>query len=212
MCLPFSPPCPSFPCLFWKKTGKTTKKNKDFLSLPNPKIPGKEAKKGQKKRKSSQGEKTRNSKKNKERKDRARIRQHINKFEPHQFPGPSRNVVYVNCFYLRSGPGKPNQRKVSSWTFRRDIPEQKFNVSFVLVFLGKKNQNSQKWAKCMNFSLWPFLLVWFAGATPDLSPPIFDPFSTPFWTLPTPGSQEPIKRPSFFLGRGCLWSRRNWLQ
>ena len=36
-----------------------------------------------------------------------------------QLPSPS----------IRSGPGKQNQRKVSSWTFHRGIPEQKFNVN-----------------------------------------------------------------------------------
>ena len=59
---------------------------------------------------------------------------------------------------IRSGPGKPNQRKVSSRTFRRGIPEQKFNVNRV-CFPKEKHQNSQKWAKFMNFSFWPFL--WF---------------------------------------------------
>ena len=57
-----------------------------------------------------------------------------------------------------SGPGKPNQRKVSSWTFHRGIPEQKFNVNRA-CFPKEKHQNSQKWAKFMNFSFWPFL--WF---------------------------------------------------
>ena len=30
---------------------------------------------------------------------------------------------------FRSGPGKPNQRKASSWMFPRGIPEQKFDVN-----------------------------------------------------------------------------------
>ena len=59
---------------------------------------------------------------------------------------------------LRSGPGKPNQRKASSWTFPGGIPEQKFNVNRA-CFPKEKHQNSQKWAKFMNFSFWPFL--WF---------------------------------------------------
>ena len=59
---------------------------------------------------------------------------------------------------FRSGPGKPNQRSVSLWTFRRGIPEQKFNVNRA-CFPKEKHQNSQKWAKFMNFSFWPFL--WF---------------------------------------------------
>ena len=44
---------------------------------------------------------------------------------------------------VRSGPGKPNQRKVSSWTFRRGIPEQKFNVNRA-CFPKEKRQNSHK--------------------------------------------------------------------
>ena len=35
----------------------------------------------------------------------------------------------------------------------------KSSMWIVLVFLRKKHQNSQKWAKFMNFSFWPFL--WF---------------------------------------------------
>ena len=62
--------------------------------------------------------------------------------------------------WIRSGPGKPNQRKVSSWTFRRGIPEQKFDMWIVLVFLRKKHQNSQKNGRnSWTFSFWPFL--WF---------------------------------------------------
>ena len=38
------------------------------------------------------------------------------------------------------------------------IPEQKFNVNRA-CFPKEKHQNSQKWAKFMNFSFWPFL--WF---------------------------------------------------
>ena len=66
--------------------------------------------------------------------------------------------LLVSCPF-RSGPGKPNQRKVGSWTFRRGIPEQKFDMWIVIVFLREKHQNSQKWAKFMNFSFWP--LLWF---------------------------------------------------
>ena len=32
-------------------------------------------------------------------------------FDPHPFPGQSREVVYVYWFFFRSRPGKPNQRK-----------------------------------------------------------------------------------------------------
>ena len=62
------------------------------------------------------------------------------------------------CVFFRSGPGKPNQRMVGSWTFRRGIPEQKFNVNRA-CFPKEKHQNSQKWTKFMNFLFWPFL--WF---------------------------------------------------
>ena len=42
-------------------------------------------------------------------------------------------------------------------------------VQFVnrACFPKKKPQNSQKWAKFMNFSFCPLSLVWFAGATPE---------------------------------------------
>ena len=59
-------------------------------------------------------------------------------------------------FDFRSGPGKPNQRKASSWTFRGGIPEQKLDVNHA-CFPKEKHQNSQKWAKFMNFLFWPFL-------------------------------------------------------
>ena len=42
--------------------------------------------------------------------------------------------------------------------FPGGIPEQKFNVNRA-CFPKEKHQNSQKWAKFMNFSFWPFL--WF---------------------------------------------------
>ena len=60
--------------------------------------------------------------------------------------------------FFRSHPGKPNQRKASSWTFPGGIPEQKFNVNRA-CFPKENHQNSQKWAKFMNFSFWPCL--WF---------------------------------------------------
>ena len=62
------------------------------------------------------------------------------------------------AFLVRSHPGKPNQRKASSWTFRRGIPEWKFNLNRA-CFPKEKHQNSQKRAKFMNFSFCPFL--WF---------------------------------------------------
>ena len=49
---------------------------------------------------------------------------------------------YNRCVPPWSGPSKPNQGKVSSWTFRRGIPEQKFNVNRA-CFPKEKHQNSQ---------------------------------------------------------------------
>ena len=66
--------------------------------------------------------------------------------------------LFPHFAHFRSGPGKPNQRKVGSWTFRRGIPEQKFNVNRA-CFPKEKHQNSQERAKFMNCSFWPFL--WF---------------------------------------------------
>ena len=57
---------------------------------------------------------------------------------------------------VRSGPGEPNQRKVSSWTFRRGIPEQKFNLNRA-CFPKEKQQNSQERAKFIwTFRFGPF--------------------------------------------------------
>ena len=75
-----------------------------------------------------------------------------------QICGSKLRMRRVFTLGVRSRPGKPNQKKVSSWTFRRGIPEQKFNVNRACFPKGK-HQNSQKRAKFMNFSFWPFL--WF---------------------------------------------------
>ena len=60
--------------------------------------------------------------------------------------------------FVRSHPGKPNQRKANSWTFPGGKLEPKFDVNRTR-FAKEKHQNSKKWAKFMNFSFWPFL--WF---------------------------------------------------
>ena len=78
----------------------------------------------------------------------------------HRFNFLFEDVLRKTHLFFRSGPGKPNQRKVSSRTFRRGILEQKFNVNRT-CFPKEKRQNSQKWAKFMNFSFWPFL--WFGS-------------------------------------------------
>ena len=61
---------------------------------------------------------------------------------------------------VHSGVAPANQTKERSVRelFCRGIPEQKFNVNRA-CFPKEKHQNSQKWAKFMNFSFWPFL--WF---------------------------------------------------
>ena len=61
-------PCPSFPCLFWKRQGKPPEKHGFVYPYRSPKIAAKDRKDAQKTRNSSQREKTRNSNK-KERKD-----------------------------------------------------------------------------------------------------------------------------------------------
>ena len=77
--------------------------------------------------------------------------------------------------FFRSGPGKPNQRKVSSWTFHRGIPEQKFNVNRACFpkektpeFSHENGRNSHE------FFVLALSLVWFAGATPDESLILFN--------------------------------------
>ena len=60
---------------------------------------------------------------------------------------------------FRSGPGKPNQKKASSWTFHGGIPEQKFNVNRACFPKENTKLFTQKWAKFMNFSFCLFL--WF---------------------------------------------------
>ena len=60
--------------------------------------------------------------------------------------------------WLRSHPGKPNQRKASSWTFCRGIPEQKFDMWIALVFPRKNTRIHTKMGEIhMNFSFCPFL-------------------------------------------------------
>ena len=70
-------------------------------------------------------------------------------------------ISFLRCFRtpgapIRSGPGKPNQRKVSSWTFRRGIPEQKFNVNRA-CFPKEKHQNSLNFGRnSWTFRFGPF--------------------------------------------------------
>ena len=74
---------------------------------------------------------------------------------------PSTAKLRIWTWGLQEWPRQSKPKKGQFMNFHRGIPVQKLNVSFMLVFLRKKTpQNSQKkWAKCMNFSFWPFL--WF---------------------------------------------------
>ena len=68
-------------------------------------------------------------------------------------PGPwgcSKSVRKRKIRWTVSGQEWPRQtkpKKGQSWTFRRGIPERKFPMWIVLVFLRKKHQNSQKMGK-----------------------------------------------------------------
>ena len=65
---------------------------------------------------------------------------------------------------VRSCPGKPNERKVSSRTLHRGIPEQKFNVNRACFPRKKfKHQNSQKNGQnSYELFVLALSLVWFA--------------------------------------------------
>ena len=81
----------------------------------------------------------------------SRLTQFCCKFTP-----PLKNITHIR----KSGVAPANRTKERTVheLFRRGIPEQKFNVNRT-CFPKEKHQNSQKWAKFMNFSFWPFL--WF---------------------------------------------------
>ena len=65
---------------------------------------------------------------------------------------------------IRSLPGKPNQRKASSWTFPGGIPEQKFDMWVSCLFSQEKTPEfTWKWAKFIwTFRFGPFfgLVCW----------------------------------------------------
>ena len=64
------------------------------------------------------------------------------------------------------GSGKPNQSKVSSWTFCRGTPEQKFNVSRA-CYPKEKHQNWQKKGEIHELFVLALSCLWLAEATPD---------------------------------------------
>ena len=81
--------------------------------------------------------------------------------------GARADLLRNNQNLFRSGPGKPNQKKASSWTSRRGIPEQKFNVNRA-CFPKEKTPEFTKMGEIHELFVLPLSLVWFAGATPDL--------------------------------------------
>ena len=58
--------------------------------------------------------------------------------------------------FFKSGPGKPNQRKVSSWTFRRGIPAQKFEMWIGLFYLRKSTRIYKNGRNSWTFRFGPF--------------------------------------------------------
>ena len=100
---------------------------------------------------------------------------------------------FLRTNLLRSGPGKPNQRKAGSWTFSGGIPaEQKFNVNRA-CFLRISTRIHKNGRNSWTFRFGPFL-VWFAGATPDLQR-----------ILPSSTKPMLIKCSEYFLGKGCIF-------
>ena len=70
------------------------------------------------------------------------------------------SLLFVFLSFCVLGVALANQTKERSVHERfAGAFRNKSSMWIVLVFLRKKHQNSQKWAKFMNFSFWPFL--WF---------------------------------------------------
>ena len=69
---------------------------------------------------------------------------------------------------IRSRSGKPNQRKVSSWTFRGGKFEPKFDVNCACS-PKEKHRIHKKKAKIRELFVGAPFSVWFAGATPEKS-------------------------------------------
>ena len=78
------------------------------------------------------------------------------------FPGSFRNFSGISSgksqlYWSGVAPANPTKRS-QFMNFSQGHSEQKFNVNRA-CFPKEKHQNSQKWAKFMNFSFWPFF--WF---------------------------------------------------
>ena len=64
-------------------------------------------------------------------------------------------ILFISRDAFRSGPSKPNQRSVRE-LFAGAFRNKSSICEFRACFSKEKHQNSQKWAKFMNFSFWPF--------------------------------------------------------
>ena len=84
--------------------------------------------------------------------------------------------------------------------FSQGIPEQKFNVNRA-CFPEEKHQNSQKWAKFMNFSFCPFLWFGLPGRLLTKMPAILRKFGA----VCDKCAQRPRDRP--LLGISEFWVR-----
>ena len=106
---------------------------------------------------------------------------------------------------IRSGPGKPNQRKVSSRTFHRGIPEQKFNVNRA-CFPKEKHQNSHENGR-NSYELFVLSLsvVWFAGTKKGRWT---EGGGVRFWSRVEGLSEEVGERRSAYRPGGCLSGQR----
>ena len=72
--------------------------------------------------------------------------------------------------WIRSGPGKPNQRKASSWTFPRAFRNKSSRCESCLFSQGKIPEFT-KMGEIHELFVLALFLVWFAGATPDWKGP-----------------------------------------
>ena len=83
-------------------------------------------------------------------------------------PVPNRNEGTFGCspgtrvhadvpWYHQESPRQTKAKKGQLMNFSRGQTGTKIRCESRLFSQGKKHQNSQKWAKFMNFSFWPFL-------------------------------------------------------
>ena len=70
---------------------------------------------------------------------------------------------HIGYHPLQESPRQTKPKKGQFMNFSRARSGTKVRYVNRACFAKEKHQNSQKWAKFMNFSFWPFSLVWFAG-------------------------------------------------